>query len=284
MANKNITTNKYRTILLNNKNFKNFPYYLNEYSFNYNKKLVFETDKKLSEILILYTINGKCEFINNDKSYNIISNDLVITGFSNTLRFLPIAQNKWEYVYIIIDGTHARLMYNMIRTKNKILKINALSSVPDIIFELINIDKSQKIINNVIISNLISNLLTELFFISNNIIECKNIIPARDSDVKSAKKFIADNYQDNSLTIDTICNKVCFSKNYFCKVFKEQTGISIHKYLNEYRVNKSKELLSYTKISINSVALNVGFKNELSYIRSFKKFTNMTPSEYRKYV
>ena len=59
-------------------------------------------------------------------------------------------------------------------------------------------------------------------------------------------------------------------------------GITIHQYVSEFRVNKSKELLTYSKLSINAVAASVGYKNPLTYSRAFEKSMHMTPSEYRK--
>ena len=95
-------------------------------------------------------------------------------------------------------------------------------------------------------------------------------------------KFIQENYS-TTLDIDTICSEISFSKHYFCKLFKKQMGITVHQYVNEYRISKSKELLSYSKLSINSIATQVGFRNTLTFLRAFEKSMHMTPSEYRNY-
>ena len=58
--------------------------------------------------------------------------------------------------------------------------------------------------------------------------------------------------------------------------------MTLHQYLTEYRVTKSKEYLTYSKLPIHAVALEVGFKNTLNYSRSFKQYVKMTPSEYRE--
>ena len=57
---------------------------------------------------------------------------------------------------------------------------------------------------------------------------------------------------------------------------------TLYQYLTEYRVNKSKEYLTYSKLSIHAIATEVGFKSTLTYSRSFKKLTDMTPSEFRE--
>lgn len=130
------------------------------------------------------------------------------------------------------------------------------------------------------LSLLVHDLLCELYELSCDIVESKQMIPVQDTDVNNAIIYIKNHFKD-SISIDSLCNEVCLSKFYFCKIFKKHTGITVHQYINEYRINKSKELLSYSKLSINSVAAEVGFKSVLTYIRCFEKSMRMTPSEYR---
>ena len=60
-------------------------------------------------------------------------------------------------------------------------------------------------------------------------------------------------------------------------------GVTIHQYVNDFRINKAKELLAYTKLSVNSISSNVGFKSTLTFLRAFERSVHMTPSEYRDY-
>jgi AraC-like DNA-binding protein len=272
----------YKTFKIKNTiNSKLMPFYLNNLSYNTDKKLSLGTEYKISEIFILYSINGIVEFFDDTDVYYLYPNDLILSTCSSLLRFNSVGNKKWDYIYIIIDGSHAKLLYNLIRTKNKILRINPFSSVLDNLMDLLKLDGEMTTRNSILISNIISNLLTELYEESFEIIKSKNQLPASDNDIKNIMKYISKNYEKD-LTIDIICNEICFSKFYFCKIFKEQTGISIHKYINEFRINKSKDLLTYSKLSISAIARSVGFKNELTYIRSFKSCLNMTPTEYRK--
>nr|WP_276538846.1 AraC family transcriptional regulator [Murimonas intestini] len=130
-------------------------------------------------------------------------------------------------------------------------------------------------------SLIIHNIFFELYNISYNILKTKAITPVQETVINQCLKYIEHNYK-NDLDIDTICNEVSFSKYYFCKLFKDHMGITIHQYVSEFRVNKSKELLTYSKLSINAVAASVGYKNPLTYSRAFEKSMHMTPSEYRK--
>ncbi|MNE86506.1 HTH-type transcriptional regulator YesS [compost metagenome] len=53
-------------------------------------------------------------------------------------------------------------------------------------------------------------------------------------------------------------------------------------FLAELRVNKAKELLDDTQVSIQDIALQVGYANAITFGRVFKRVTGMTPGDYRK--
>ena len=65
-------------------------------------------------------------------------------------------------------------------------------------------------------------------------------------------------------------------------MFKKETGHTFINYLNNYKIEKSKELLKNTNMSLLDISLEVGFNNQSYYSTIFKKYTNMTPLEYRE--
>ena len=67
----------------------------------------------------------------------------------------------------------------------------------------------------------------------------------------------------------------------FRKTFKEYTGFSPARFINEVRMSKAKELLTNTAMSIKEVAYNVGFNNHDYFFTAFRHRTGMTPAEYR---
>lgn len=98
--------------------------------------------------------------------------------------------------------------------------------------------------------------------------------------VSRAIDYIEEKYSD-SITMDDICSEFNINKCYFCSVFKNKTGTTFVNYLNNYRVEKSKELLQSTSLSLLDISIAVGFNNQSYYSTIFKKFVDMTPLEYR---
>ena len=98
--------------------------------------------------------------------------------------------------------------------------------------------------------------------------------------IKKAIEYVHDNY-DQNISIVNICDHLNINKSYFCSIFKTSTGYTFCHFLNHFRVEKSKKLLSDTDMSILDVAVAVGFNNQNYYSTVFKKFTGETPFSYR---
>ncbi|MBC5787844.1 MULTISPECIES: helix-turn-helix domain-containing protein [Clostridiaceae] len=260
---------------------KRFPFYIKKYGYSNAKRFSVDVEYSHSDILLLYTISGVAGlYINTDSKY-LAADDLLINACSSPFDIKGISAEKWEYFYIVINGSHAKFYYNIIRDKSNIIRMNPMNHVLDYFIDLSKISFDDSNLSNIQVNTIIQNIMMELYEISFDIVKSKNIIPVQETSINNAMNYIAKHYHED-LSVDTICNKMAFSKYYFCKLFKEHTGITIHQYVNEFRVNKSKELLSYSKLPINAVAAAVGFQNPLTYIRCFKRSTQMTPSEYRE--
>ena len=256
-----------------------FPFYLKECGFCNERKFEAGEKRSYSDVLILYSLSGVTRYSKNTSTKFIQPHHVIISACNIPLYFTR-STSQWEFFYIIICGPQSKLFYNLIRTKTDVISINPLTPLLDWFIEIVQTIHINDDLNEMKTSLLIHNILFDLYNITYDIMRAKSHTPVQENDVNKVLNYIGKNYQ-KELTVDIICHEINFSKFYFCKLFKEHLGISIHQYLNEFRVNKSKELLSYSKLSINSIAAEVGFNNSLTYIRCFKKSMNMTPSEYR---
>ena len=93
--------------------------------------------------------------------------------------------------------------------------------------------------------------------------------------------YLYTNY-DESISIDMICDKFNINKCYFCRLFKQETGYTFTNFLNNIRIEKSKNLLLNSSLNILEIAYSVGFNTQNYYTMIFKKIVGKTPSEYRK--
>ncbi len=98
--------------------------------------------------------------------------------------------------------------------------------------------------------------------------------------IKESIHYIEENYAKN-ISMEEICNEIAVSKNYFCYLFKRETGISVWNYLTMLRLQQAKKLLEETRMKSYEIAFAVGYDNPSYFSKLFKKHENMTPNEYR---
>lgn len=84
------------------------------------------------------------------------------------------------------------------------------------------------------------------------------------------------------LTLDQVANLAGFSKYHFTRLFKQFTGTSFYKYLNQKRIAHAESLLINPELSITETALHSGFSSLSAFIRMFKIIKSCTPTEFRK--
>ena len=112
--------------------------------------------------------------------------------------------------------------------------------------------------------------------------ECMfNYIPTKNSEIlKKAIRFISQNY-NTDITLQKTADHVHLNPSYFSTLFKQSTGSSFKEYLNMVRVEESKQLLSNTENPVIDIALSVGFSDQSYFSKVFKRYTGLTPREYR---
>lgn len=104
-----------------------------------------------------------------------------------------------------------------------------------------------------------------------------------ENDVQKAKDYIMNNISRN-ITVADVSAYVHLSPEYFTKLFKKETGQNIKTYIMQTKVEVAKDLLANPGMPVSLVALELGYTNFSHFTQLFKKFENITPSEYRKKI
>lgn len=86
---------------------------------------------------------------------------------------------------------------------------------------------------------------------------------------------------DHISTVDEIASEFHFNKRYLNRLFKQEFDISIHRYMNNCKLDQAKVLLTTTNKNIDEVSRESFFNDSRNFSRLFKKYINMTPSDYR---
>lgn len=94
-------------------------------------------------------------------------------------------------------------------------------------------------------------------------------------------QYINQNLSED-LSLQTIATHIGFSQYYFCRLFKESTGLTPYQYIIQQRIERAKQLLVQDNHSIVDVALQVGFANQSHFCQRFRRITGVSPRTYRR--
>ena len=100
---------------------------------------------------------------------------------------------------------------------------------------------------------------------------------------KSVIDYINDNFKER-ITSQTIANHLFITNSYFCRKFKKTFKDTFSNYLNAFRLEKAKTLLTHTNKQISQIASDCGFESNSYFGKTFKEIYGVTPLNYRKKV
>lgn len=99
--------------------------------------------------------------------------------------------------------------------------------------------------------------------------------------LRRACDFITENAHEE-LSRDTVADVVHMSASGFSRFFKSHTGMTFQEFVSDVRISRACELLASTSQSITQVAFECGFIDMTTFNRTFKKFRDTTPTNYRE--
>lgn len=122
-------------------------------------------------------------------------------------------------------------------------------------------------------------------YLENNVIAILTHMRKENSENKKIceiNKYIRENVFDQDLSVQAVAHHFFLNHQYLCSFYKKATGYTLNDFMTEVRIEKSKELLKDSRKRVVDVASAVGFGDPNYFSSLFKKYTGLTPSEYRE--
>ena len=101
----------------------------------------------------------------------------------------------------------------------------------------------------------------------------------KDARMIEIMNYIQANYID--ITLDDLAEKFYLSKPYLSKYVREKSGMTFGELVKKIRMKKAKSLLKSSNMTVENIALSVGYQNVEHFNRMFKKAYHMTPMQFR---
>lgn len=231
--------------------------------------------------IIHYILDGKGEFTVNNKTYKLGKKDGFLIRPGEETYYKADDKDPWIYMWIGFNGIKAEtyLKYANLDENNHIFKYEKDSSLKKCILEILSLN----IMNNsnrlkidgllyLFIGNLIEN---------NKYMDKENSNTQVDEYINISIDFINNNYSNN-IKVTDIANYVGLNRSYFSNLFTKKIGISPQEYLLSLKMERACNLLTNLQLSIGDVARQVGYEDQLTFSKIFKKSKGVSPKLYRE--
>lgn len=134
----------------------------------------------------------------------------------------------------------------------------------------------------IIVNKLTEVVLVELIRINFGRLEKPSFLRAlSDKRISKALEMLHSEPQQ-AWTVELLASEVGMSRAAFAKHFKLLVGEPMFAYLSQLRVQKAKEQLRTTGLSVDDIAVSMGYESERSFTKTFQKYVGLTPKQYRK--
>ena len=87
---------------------------------------------------------------------------------------------------------------------------------------------------------------------------------------------------DADVSLAALASDAGLSRYYFCRAFKESTGLSPHGWRRQHQLEQAMNMLRDTDVSVVQVAAALGYSSQSAFAAAFRKLTGETPSDWRR--
>ncbi|WP_017416359.1 AraC family transcriptional regulator [Clostridium tunisiense] len=272
--------------------------YLNEdfhfFNLKDQKKNEFETHYHDFNKIIVF-ISGQVTYIIEGKSYTLKPWDILLVG-KNDLH-LPIISSTTPYERIILwlnplfleehnkDNCNLLNCFQLATEKKlNLIRLNRMNitSLKQNLSDLEGAMQDKAFGSYILKNALFLQLMVKInrLFLETNFSESIEDIKY-DPRIEDILSFINLNLHED-LSIDIISEKFYLNKYYLMHLFKQETGYTLHSYIQKKRVIRAAELLK-SGLQAGEVCSLCGFGDYSTFVRTFKKEFNLSPKQYCKY-
>jgi AraC family transcriptional regulator len=99
---------------------------------------------------------------------------------------------------------------------------------------------------------------------------------------KRVVEFIEEHLSEE-ISLATLAGLVNLSLFHFARAFKQSFGMPPHRYHSARRMDRARSLLQRPALSVTQIGVQTGFRETSSFTRAFRRFTGVTPTEYRRH-
>lgn len=238
---------------------------------------------KRDSYILHFVSDGKGIFRCFGKTYELSRGDVFLVKPDTEVYYQADENNPWSYMWVGFNGIKAESYLESAGLAGESVTTKC-ENIP-IIFSCV---QQMIMYRHLTLANELKRESALLQILSVLMEEYKDTLPKEKRYdypyqiyVNQAVDYIQRNYKSN-IKINELAAYIGIDRSYLTSIFKNATHYSPQEYLMNYRMEKAKNMLKNENIKISQVAQAVGYFDQLSFSKMFRKLVGVSPSEYRK--
>ncbi len=224
---------------------------------------------------ILYIIKGRCFVSIDDIEFECKSGTVVIYPPDTPQKYRFNKNEESKYFFVHFEGDWCYKLLGELT--ERIYFIGKNINLEEMIYKFVD-EYTLKLpfyetLSGTMLLSIITFILREISY--------ANLEYNSRKKVMEICRYMQSNYSEK-LAVGDYANMCNLSESRFSHLFKEIMNISPQQYLVDIRIQKAKSLLEDTDLPISKISDIVGLQNQHYFSRMFKKYTLLSPLEYRK--
>ena len=234
---------------------------------------------KFNQCKFYYVIDGECVVNCKGKDYLLQAGDWMFIPAMTEHSYYNVKSGVFKKYWAHFELYPDLSLFHSLNLPYKV-NVGIKGEVFKLFKKLERSSQSNKVTDKLTVKSCLLSLLNEFVKASSvGNVEIRNHGSVRLNDVLS---FINDNLSCD-LSVSLLADKYFTHPNHFIRAFKEKTGYTPANYVKQKRLEKAKQLLENTELSIFEISEMIGINDISHFSRDFKTFYGLSPLKYRKY-
>lgn len=227
-------------------------------------------------------LSGRGKYTVGDQTYSIQGGQLFLIKDMEEVFYQADSQDPWSYVWVTFKGVRAGEYLEMAGFTRGVYVLPCNVDATE--FQRLALDILDR--QYVRVSSKVARFGLALQFLALAIESWEKTGAARrpnlsaDEYVEYAVQFIRSNYRH--LKISEVAEYIGINRTYLSEIFSRKMYMSPQEYLLQVRMGKARELLRQTNLPVNVIAREIGYEDQLSFSKIFRKRFGVSPMQYRR--
>lgn len=231
-----------------------------------------------------FILSGKGILTIGEKTYHLQRGNIFTIPPHIETYYYADPSDPWQYTWVSFSGTRAAYFLEKAGitaetpVRDTYINPEDFLSLTEKILNHHELTIPNELIRTSLLYEILA-LLVSSYTQQSNYRSAMHLDYSADIYVKHAVEYIHSHYAH--IRVNDLAEYIGITRSYLTHIFKERLNVSPQEYLLSYRLEQGCRFLRTTQLSIQDVGMKIGYDNQLTFSKIFKKHYGMSPKNYR---